>query len=591
MSRSSKITLFLSFMIFVYIVMRSVHVPLHYDEILNYFMFAETGRFQPFVAKTDANNHVISTAFNHLMYLIFGNKLVFMRLPNTLFFLLYFTYLWKFKKFFLHEWIGNCFLLTMIGSFFLLSFFSMARGYSFSMAFLIAGCYHLYCYIKNNASYLNLLLICLYGGLTIWSNLALLPLQMTIYFLVALSFVTLLKRKAYLTLVYSSLILIIVGGIPTLFAAFYSLHLKETGALYLGTADNFYSAVWMDLPTYIFSNLYWGQIITAAGIILFLIVLSFQFRKLKLSAELTIAAVLFAGAFGSAILLHTFFDVNYPQNRAALHFIIVSLLLFYLLADQLDSFWNKIAYYPVLLTLAHTTSTLNLSYHAIWKNESFDEEHYKVIAECQKNKNELLTISAPGYFGRVLDQYNFQYNYNVNTFQESDYPSSYADILITSHLIKIPHPENYDTLISNPITGTTVLEKKNKITWKKIDEMKHESFTSNSPYIIIDTLWVTPDSGSNLKVEYFIDLWSEEEPCDAWLIVTCESESKKYSKVEYVEIQRMIDDYQTFKSIHKAYYFTNLTNESTLVSVYIWNIKNTNWKVNEGHSIVYENIR
>lgn len=580
----------MSFIIFVSIVLRSIHVPLHYDEILNYFLYAEPGSFQPFFSRPDANNHLVSTAFNHLMYLIFGNNLVLMRLPNTLFFLLYLWYLWKFKKFFKNEWIGNCFLLTMIGSFYLLSFFSMARGYSFSITFLLAGIYHLFQYRKNNPSLLNLFLICLFGGLTIWSNLALIPLQMMIYFLAALGFLNHLRRKEIKSFISSLLILIIIAGLPAISAVLFSFHLKELGALYLGVPANFYRAVWMDLPTFIFSNLKWGQILISVGAILTLAALFFQHKKIKLTVELSLAIILFITAFGSAILMHVFLDVNYPQNRAALHFLIVSLLLFFMFADQLNNFWNKIAYYPVFTILSHSILTVNLSYHCVWRHEAFDEKHYFAIAECQKNYDELLTISAPGLSGRVLDHYNFEYNLKVNTFQEKDYPSPYADILVVNSFTALQDPENYNTLFTEPSTSISVLERKTKLKWKKIGDSKIESFTSNLPFIQLDTFRIIPESGSHLKVEYFVELLSEKKPCNAWLVVTCETESKNYFATESIEIQRVIDDYNKVKSINKSYYFTNLPPEPTLVSVYIWNIRNTNWEIYHSGAILYQNI-
>lgn len=191
----------------------------------------------------------------------------------------------------------------------------------------------------------------------------------------------------------------------------------------------------------------------------------------------------------------------------------------------------------------------------------------------------------------MLDQYNFQYNYKVNTFQENDYPSEYADILVVDRFLALKKPENYSTLFTHPTTSISVLERKTKLKWKKIGDSSNESFASNLPFIHLDTFRLTPDSGSHLKIEYFIELWSEEKPCDAWLVVTCETESKNYFAYESVELQRVIDNYNTIKSINKAYYFSNLPSEPTLVSIYIWNIRNKNWEIHEGSSVLYQNVK
>jgi hypothetical protein len=70
--------------VFLYVVLRAVHVPTFHDEAATFFHYVVTGEFLPSVALWDANNHLLNSALGGLAYRLFGPEPLFIRLPNVL---------------------------------------------------------------------------------------------------------------------------------------------------------------------------------------------------------------------------------------------------------------------------------------------------------------------------------------------------------------------------------------------------------------------------------------------------------------------------------------------------------------------------
>ena len=137
----------IAFPLFIYIVLRALHVPPYSDEVITFFTYVQTGDFQPFYAHVDANNHVLNSLLAHASYLIFGNSIFALRLPNVLFFLLYLYFAWQIRNLFRSNSVGLLWFITICTCHYLITFFHLARGYGISMALLLGALYHLLAFV------------------------------------------------------------------------------------------------------------------------------------------------------------------------------------------------------------------------------------------------------------------------------------------------------------------------------------------------------------------------------------------------------------------------------------------------------------
>ncbi|UKN03356.1 hypothetical protein K6119_07485 [Paracrocinitomix mangrovi] len=582
--------------VFIYIILRAIIVPLHYDELLNYFLYVETGDFQPFLSVPDANNHLISTGLNHLTFLIFGKSIHLMRASSVLAFVLYFIYLYKFSIHFKSKNVHRAFVITLGSGAFIISFFSIARGYALSLACIIPAIYYLFNHIKS-PSWKTATGISLFSSLALWSNLS---FFFFVFILLGCSLaISLLKidkirLKGFLT---QALIILVLGATPLLIASLYLLHLEEAKALYLGSNANFWNTVINDLPGRIIQFEAFSTILFFASCATLIIAIAFNlknYKQIKLISNSTLSIVMFSGVIVGSIALHLILGINYPQERAALAYIITGLLVFFILTDQLNNKWQIISYFPVSIFVIDLLLHINLSYIPCFKNHMWSDQHTEAILAIQKETDQPITISAPGYLGRIYDHYEYRTGIEIPAFQENNYPDyKVADIVVGDSSIHPPINE-YEVLYSQPQTTVTVYHKKKEIDWKKVKTVEldnNSSFASSEPYINIDTNSFYKSSSNAHQIEFKISIESPKEPVNAWIVVAMDDEDGNFHQYEHIELNRFTKDYSKPKHIHKAFYFSpNELNCTYTFSIYIWNIDMIPLKIEVEEISYYESI-
>lgn len=117
-----------------YVFIRAYTLSFTHDESLSFTIIARNSHWTK-----AANHHVLNTTLMSLSSFLFGNKEFSLRLPNVLSFILYLT-----GSFFIYRSSKNNWLfflaisLTLLNPF-LIEFFSLARGYGLSLAFMLMG--------------------------------------------------------------------------------------------------------------------------------------------------------------------------------------------------------------------------------------------------------------------------------------------------------------------------------------------------------------------------------------------------------------------------------------------------------------------
>lgn len=68
-SRIERIIYFILFiLLWAYLWLRAIYVPLVHDEIATFYHYIQTGRFLPYLSHWDANNHFLNSALTWLSY-------------------------------------------------------------------------------------------------------------------------------------------------------------------------------------------------------------------------------------------------------------------------------------------------------------------------------------------------------------------------------------------------------------------------------------------------------------------------------------------------------------------------------------------
>lgn len=573
--------------VFVIILIRCFTIPPFVDEIINLQYYVRPGQFIPFFSPLDANNHLVSTALNYVSYQIFGSNVFFMRVFEALGFVLMFTYLMKLRTFFRSVVVANCFVISLTSCFFIVSYFSLARGYGLSIAFLIAAIYYLLRMFTADQKKTDSLKLGLLISLAVWTNLALLLTACII--LAIASWLIFFQRNNTLDRtqkIRRFLYLFMSGIIPIFFAILFSFELKNAGALWIGGKTGFIQDVVLNLifETFGDKGIWYAFVISLAG----LIFLIFNIRKIELTHTIKISSALFFGTILGTIFLHLLLGINYPQNRAGIHFVVLGIVFSFFVFDTVKNRWHYLAAVPAGVMLFHFFLNINLSYSTTWKKYNVQKEIYDVVVEKQKSSPELLTMSGPYFIRTVFEYYSFQEPATLNLIQWKGYPSPIADLVFVTVEDKIENLLPFDTLWHNPISEMTILERRDKLEWQHLSAHTYDPFTTTQNELTLFEFSFTLENYIAIKSDLHLLLSCKNEVLhdEIHFVLTDSLQEELIS--EKIELGLLYEDYSSPVDIHKAPCFGPLEPGVYTFSVYM-TIENSNvWDFTKAELFMYQ---
>lgn len=557
--------------IFIYVLLRAIYIPAYNDELSTFFMYVQPGRFQPFYSHLDANNHVLNSLFCHLFFLAFGDSIFVMRLPNVLSLIIYMYYLWKIQKKFSNEIVGFLWFITMISSIYLLTIFSLARGYGMSIAFLMGVCYYSLAYYESGKQkflWIGLIM----SSLALWSSLS---LMIPLIILGSILFISLVKNfyvhRIYKQITVEIIIFILLYVLPLLYAIKYSIVLKNSGGLYHGSTGGFINGVILNLTSE-FSEYY-----KHALKILILLVTVYFFASIyailvkRISVALIIFQFLLWGTIIGTILLHLKMNVNYPQDRVAIYFFVLFITALFFSLDNLN--FKSGLVFPILFTTVFVFQlfkSMNLSYAPFWRCETVPVSFYNYLLKWQQRTGITPTISAHGLVGRAFGYYDFQNGGVLNSTQEIDFPSKVADFLIVNEWNE-KSVAGYDTVQFNPRTSVALLKRTKLITWEQELSQTAPRSNCNDEYVAI--LDVPADNFREAPFCYDITFNIQSKHFPLHCFITTELSDSLGNNISYnmLDLERIKSDARHAASIHSKYYLETIPKESKIIKIYFWN--------------------
>lgn len=149
--RSSRILWVPGVLLFIYIVLRAILLPVTHDESNTVLTYAAYSVWD-IVLYTDPipNNHILNTLLIKLLVTVFGLSAFIVRLPNLLGFILFYVFLIRLVKAMqINTFISLLVIILLCGNIFLIDFFGLARGYAMACAFCMVSAYYAYRFLKD----------------------------------------------------------------------------------------------------------------------------------------------------------------------------------------------------------------------------------------------------------------------------------------------------------------------------------------------------------------------------------------------------------------------------------------------------------
>jgi len=419
--RTFIIVMFFTFLL-AYVMIRAYTLSFTHDESLSFTILEGND-----ILINTANNHILNTTLMAKSNTLFGNTEFSLRLPNVLAFVLYLIgcfYLIRTSK---SNWLFFFGFTIILLNPFMIEFFSLARGYGLSLAFMLISIFFM---IRNGNHYLtsspfikDFIFASLFASLALYAILAMINFYISILIIFIFKYIyfrrTHPKDSNFNSQFYSVLF---VSLIPLFLGIQRLLKLKEANQLYFGV-NTFMEGINSLVGSSIYFTGYGSWLVTTIKIIVFLFlivgILSIILKK-KYDGPLFIIIQLIAFLSIGLFLEHLLFSAAYPAERTALFFIpIISLFIYHLFLHLKTEHNLKKQYYiPVIICLmislgANFIVSLNSTYTKTWRYDAHTKDAMKIVRDITQDINYKTTISNPWLLEPAINHYIGIWRLNV----------------------------------------------------------------------------------------------------------------------------------------------------------------------------------
>ncbi len=560
-------------LVFLILALRNAWVPFNHDETATFFYYIQSGEFMPYEAHVDANNHVLNSALGYYSFKLFGDSPFALRLPNLLSFLLLAFGVYRLLPHFKNKSSQILLITALLLSFHWLSFFNTARGYGMSMALFVLALAFLMDYLKNfRVIFFYGIILCLQLGIS--ANLTLiLP---TVFITGIIIFYQVLHRKIADYFLWP-------GMIAHFFLFKYwidfSFFLKESNALYYGQGDSYWEVTFKSfIGLMVGTENSWVAIgITVFFIVLFFISLYFLIKnnlpqKIRNADPLLIFAVLMASTVFSFWLLNVWKDVNYPEDRTALFFYPLAVLMVLFFINHFREY--KFYYFISILFVLHFLFSLNFSIHSMPEYETFPDRFYTRLVEEQEKQKERITIAGHRVFELMFAFKNYRNGSPINFASDGEEMNTWCDYGISkkeqfskyADEFEIIDEAEWDFILlkrKKPI-HTSTLFTVNPNEWREGQDEFFEFFRLG------DTLEITK---SPLKIEFNFDIDHAAQPFYGWLVVQIEDAQGKNNIYQRLPMNWIKYSLNQTKNAQFSLVTPELPENIKSMVIYLWNTK------------------
>jgi hypothetical protein len=235
----------------------------------------------------------------------------------------------------------------------------------------------------------------------------------------------------------------------------FSFELRDVGALYYGSLDGFWPVTGKTLCKYvIFYDADWlkwaiGMVAVAIGLLVLILVRRHRFKPFLLRPE-SWGSFLLIGNVVSILFLAKVMDINYPEDRAAMYFIPLVLLVFGSVLGQFNKLkWLLVAllFFPISFIWQ-----LNLRTSVFTPDQRMSVEFYQQVRNNLQPSDRLCIDPI-----QQLNWAHFERNYQSQPHfgvAERTFEGNY-DVIISNKVFPLTaaFKRNYKTLAFDPDNG------------------------------------------------------------------------------------------------------------------------------------------
>ncbi len=595
---NTGIVLILGLLLFIYLILRAIYVPLVHDEVATFFHYIHMGRYLPFDAHWDANNHMLNSFLSIIFYQLFGSSEVVLRMANLLSFPVYLYFIYRISQSLSWKLMRWAFILATCFAHGFMEFFAYTRGYGISMALLAGAIWYLFQVFKTNRlKYYVLSLVFIFFAQT--ANLTLVNTAIIIITLLLFKALLSVQTEKLLTTLFRFIVVIFLGMAPLVIFTYLSFILKEKNLLYYGASTGFWDITVNSQLEFIFSlnSGVAGVLVIIIFIISVLIFLFVAFKKPAIKSfddPHFIFFYLLIANIVATFLLNLIFKVNYPADRTGMYLYFYLFSAFIFLVDRIkfkSQLLILILMLPMLLVPLDFIFSINLSRAAIWPIDKIPQRYYDKINESYDPEAYPPTIG--GYHLRHFcwSYLCFKDGGHYPQIFSSGYPGLETDYQIARAEEIAGWRTYYDSLDYDRTSGLYLIKRKTSLSKELLLS------TKVGPLKIPDSIGFvgfyegecSKLAGKTIYFTIDMQILSPATPLRAWIVAEAVTQQHKTLRYEFLALDWLKSSWCAGRShLMNVMLMDNIPEEAWKLKVYLWNIDRVHIEISGGSIGFYE---
>jgi len=563
--------------------------------VSTWLLYISTGKFLPWNAWPDANNHFLNSLSARISYLIFGNEIWALRLPNVLSSVVFFISVIGISKFLKHTYLQIAFVLVLFFTHGFLEFFGYARGYGISMAFMMFALWMIFT-MKQSGRVVFLSLSLLSLMIALMANLTLLPSSGFLLVYIAALWISAFRRSSK---TQNLIFIVALSAFVALYmyAASYSLMLKGMNLLYYGGETGFFNAIVKTHGKMLFfseNKILLFSMIAMSCISLGLFIVLFVRDQFKLVFDpgLTLFPLLFFGSLAAIIVLNKFSGINFPEDRTSLFLYPYCIGCLIFAVDGFQSRWKFIVIIPFLFVPVNFAANMNTAFSFHWHYERIPVDFPQKVKETAMHTSPgNITISGYKIHELIWGHHVSNHVQGVNLLNPLNYPNNLDDYILLRQEEADSMPgyfDAYSVLLEDPYSKLQLLKRKvpparelifQKSILQDINETTDE-FINFFPDTMFDF------RGNALLFQFDIDFADAKGPDGSVIVVSVRDSTNNNLKYQRIETDWLSNDPDMPFSYSLS--VLNISENTAGIIVYIWNKHRNTLKIKHAKVSVYE---
>jgi len=595
--RNPEIPVFLSVsgLIWIYLFLRAIFVPMGHDEIATFHSYIQTGDFLWFVTNWDMNNHEINSALSALFYSLFGLSPLVLRLANLIMFPLFCYYLWKTGYLLPGRVARRALWITLLLSHGFLEFFSLSRGYGMSMAFLMPVLFYTLL-ITEKFTTRKMIAAVVWGIISAMANLTLLSTFLILIGWLALVICFSRQVSGFHRKMVNILCLIPTGIIPAFIFVLISFKARKLGLLYTGGSKGFFTdTVRTLLPKMTGLD---NMILYSVAALLFLFIAGYGiytiFREKSIFRPGLVFPVFLCANIISYLFLNRFLHVNYPEDRTAVYLfpLFAGSLCFAAgdLAFRTGRRWFLITLVPLLFFPVHFAYSINLTHSEFYIEDPIPVSFYDAVKASHRPGDYPPTVGGHRLRHFCWSFNDFRYGGTESQIYWGDYPGNIEDFQIADSKELSKYIRNYSILVHYPANNKYLLKRntflnRQLLTSVKVPDTQKEATDEYYPLFSgsLDTL-----HGKSIYIGFEGRIESPAVPFEAWIVADAGDSSGTMVCYEKLSLSWLRPEWgKRSASLKNGILIANLPGTVRKLKVYLWNIKQQHFNIRDFKTELY----